>query len=178
MRITVLTGSPHRKGTSALLAERFIAGAEDAGHEVFRFDAAFEEVHPCLSCGRCRIAGERCVHRDEMDRLMPNLLAADLVVFATPLYYFGMPAPLKAVVDRFYSVHYALTKNRKRAVLLVTAADGHEEAVAPLRSHYQRILSYLSWEDAGVVAALGCSSRGSLERTRYPEQAYQLGRCC
>lgn len=178
MRITVLTGSPHRKGTSALLADRFIAGAEDAGHEVFRFDAAFEEVHPCLGCGRCRIAGERCVHRDAMDRLLPNLLAADLVVFATPLYYFGMPAPLKAVVDRFYSVNYALTKSRKRAALLVTAADDREETIAPLRSHYQRILSYLSWEDAGVVAAPGCSSPMNLERTRYPEQAYQLGRCC
>ena len=178
MRITVLTGSPHRKGTSALLADRFIAGAEDAGHEVFRFDAAFEEVHPCLGCGRCRIAGERCVHRDAMDRLLPNLLAADLVVFATPLYYFGMPAPLKAVVDRFYSVNYALTKSRKRAALLVTAADDREETIAPLRSHYQRILSYLSWEDAGVVAAPGSSSPMNLERTRYPEQAYQLGRCC
>lgn len=111
-----------------------LPGAEDAGHEVFLFDAAFEEVHP----------------------------------FATPLYYFGMPAPLKAVVDRFYSVNYALTKSRKRAALLVTAADDPEETIAPFRSHYQRILSYLSWEDAGVVAAPGCSSPMNLERTRSP----------
>lgn len=177
MKITVLTGSPHRKGTSALLADRFIAGAGEAGHEVFRFDAAFEEVHSCIACNKCRIAGEKCVHRDAMDRLMPNLLAADMVVFATPLYYFGMPAPLKAVVDRFYSVNYALMESRKRAVLLATAADDREETIAPLLSHFRMILSYLSWEEAGVVTALNCSNRMDLERTMYPEQAYQLGKC-
>ena len=53
MRIVVITGSPHRHGTSALLADRFIQGAQEAGHEVFRFDAAFETVHPCLACEKC-----------------------------------------------------------------------------------------------------------------------------
>ena len=57
MKITVITGSPHRKGTSALLADEFIRGAKESGHKVFRFDAAFETLHPCLGCGRCGSTG-------------------------------------------------------------------------------------------------------------------------
>ena len=53
MKILVVTGSPHKAGTSTLLAEQFIKGAAEAGHEVCRFDAAFKNVHPCIACERC-----------------------------------------------------------------------------------------------------------------------------
>lgn len=76
MKITVITGSPHRKGTSALLADEFIRGARESGHEVFRFDAAFETLHPCLGCDRCGSTG-RCVHQDSMETLIPHLKEAN-----------------------------------------------------------------------------------------------------
>lgn len=56
MNIVIITGSPHRHGTSALLVERFTQGAVEAGHQVFRFDAAFQKIHPCIACRRCRTA--------------------------------------------------------------------------------------------------------------------------
>ena len=59
MKITVITGSPHKNGTSALLADRFIKGAKEAGHNVFRFDSAFEQVKPCLGCDHCGFGGMR-----------------------------------------------------------------------------------------------------------------------
>lgn len=63
MKIVVLTGSPHKNGTSALLADRWIQGAREAGHEVFRFDAAFETVHPCIGCDACGCGTHPCVFR-------------------------------------------------------------------------------------------------------------------
>jgi multimeric flavodoxin WrbA len=175
MKITVITGSPRRGGTSALLADRFVQGALDAGHEVFRFDAAFEKVAPCLGCGHCGMGDRPCVHRDAMDRLNPKLLEADAVSFVTPLYYSGMSAQLKAVLDRFYANNTHLLGSGKRACLLATAHDPGEETLNDLVAQYRSVISYLQWADAGLVLAPGCGTREAIERTDYPDKAYRLG---
>lgn len=85
------------------LADRFVSGAQSAGHEVFVFDAANSDTHPCRGCDRCGMDGE-CVWNDDIEKiLMPKMLEADLLVLTTPLYYYGMSAQLKVIVDRFYS---------------------------------------------------------------------------
>lgn len=76
------------------MADKFIEGAREAGNEVLRFDAAFENVKPCLACEYCSSHEGVCVHKDSMNVLSNNLLDTDLIVFATPLYYFGMSAPI------------------------------------------------------------------------------------
>ena len=116
MNIVLLTGSAHRSGTTATLAREFQRGAEDAGHEVFRFDAAFHDVHPCIGCDRCRREGVCTFAADDMKRLNPHLLAAEAVVFVSPIYYFDLSAQLKAVIDRFYANDDAL-HGGKRALL-------------------------------------------------------------
>src|SRR5512142_1472337 len=85
MNITVITSSHHKHGTSALLADAFIRGAGEAGHSVFRFDAGFEKVSPCLGCDRCRRDNSTCAQKDAMEKLNPHLLEADMIVFVTPL---------------------------------------------------------------------------------------------
>lgn len=67
MNITVINSSPHKNGTSVLLTEKFIEGAKEDGHNVYRFDAAFEDVGPCESCDTC-ITNSKCVKRDSMDK--------------------------------------------------------------------------------------------------------------
>lgn len=175
MKITVITGSPHEKGTSALLADKFIEGAQKTGHEVFRFNAAFEDIHPCLGCDRCGMNGP-CVHQDAIDKkLMPQLLAANLVVFVTPLYYWGMSAQLKTVVDRFYASNVKLSGSGKKTILMSTAYDSKEWTMSSLTNHYQTLMKYLGWEDIGTVLAVGCGSRPLIERSQFPDQAYQMG---
>ena len=92
MKIVMITGSPHRHGTSALLADAFIQGAQEAGHTVFRFDAAFQELHPCRACERCHNTDKGCIYKDGMEELNPHLLEADLVAFASPIYYYDWSA--------------------------------------------------------------------------------------
>ena len=102
MKIVVVTGSPHKAGTSALLADKFIEGAQSKGHEVFRFNAAFEDIHPCRGCDACGMNGP-CVQKDAIEeKLIQKLVDCDMIVLVTPLYYFGFSAQLKTVIDRFY----------------------------------------------------------------------------
>lgn len=175
MKITVITGSPHRKGTSALLADEFIRGAKEAGHEVFRFDSAFEQVHPCIGCDKCGIGAAPCVQKDEMQKLNPHMLEADLVVLVTPLYYFGFSAQIKTVIDRFYANSYNFTGNKK-SILLATCYDSSERAMHALTESYKAISEYMRWEDAGTILATNCGTRCAIEHSSFPEQAYRMGR--
>jgi multimeric flavodoxin WrbA len=176
VKITVITGSPHRKGTSALLADRFIEGAKAAGHAVFRFDAAFEDVKPCLGCDHCLSNATGCVYKDAINKLNPELIPADGVAFVTPLYYFGLSAQLKTVIDRFYPNNHRLMGSTKKAMLMATAYDANDWTMKALVEHYRTIVRYLKWQDSGILLATGCGSRDDILRTDFPVLAYELGR--
>ncbi|MCC8072411.1 MAG: flavodoxin family protein [Bacteroidales bacterium] len=175
MKITVITGSAHRHGTSALLADEFIKGATEAGHEVFRFDAAFKDVHPCLGCDTCINQGKGCVYKDDMQELNPHILEADVLVFASPIYYYNINAQIKAVMDRFYANNAALQGHKKAALLLTMADDSHESADGPT-VFFDRYTNYMKWVNLGVIAALSCWTVDDIKQTDYPLQAYELGK--
>ncbi|MBQ6352895.1 MAG: flavodoxin family protein [Lentisphaeria bacterium] len=174
MKILVITGSPRKNGNSATLADHFTRGAREAGHEVVRFDAAFKKVHPCVACNSCGMNGP-CVFKDDFEFVRRHIVDADCVVFATPMYYFGISAQIKAVIDRFYAINGSIHVPKK-AVLLMTYANTAASEAVPIESHYEVLLKYLGWTDAGRVIASGVWPVGAVERTRYPEQAYRLGR--
>ena len=175
LKIAVITGSPHKRGTSFLLADEFIRGAEEAGHSVYRFDAAFSRVTPCIGCDRCGLGSRPCVFKDDYPKLRPHLEEADVVAFVTPLYYFGFSAQIKAAIDRFYEINSQLHEY-KRAVLMATAWNDDSWTMDALKAHYRVLLHYMGWKDAGTVYATGCGVRSDIERSDYPRQAYELGR--
>lgn len=174
MKILVLTGSPRKKGNSNTLAENFIKGAAEKGHEIVRFDAAEKEVHPCIACNSCGMDGP-CVFDDDFEFVREHIINADLVVFATPMYYFGISAQLKAVIDRFYALNGQIHVHKK-AVLLMTYANNSRQNELPIVTYYEELLSYLGWEDAGRVIAPGVWTEGSVQHTKYPAMAYELGK--
>ncbi len=174
MKILVLTGSPRKGGNSATLADHFIKGAKEAGHSIERFDAAFKKVHPCVACNSCGMDGP-CVFKDDFEFVRQHIVDADCVVFATPMYYFGISAQLKAVIDRFYAINGSIHVPKK-AVLLMTYANTAASEAVPIKSHYEVLLKYLGWTDAGQVIAPGVWPVWAISRTKYPEQAYRLGK--
>ena len=174
MKILVITGSPRKNGNSATLADHFIKGAKEAGHEVVRFDAAFKKVHPCIACNSCGMNGP-CVFKDDFEFVREHIVNADSVVFATPMYYFGISAQLKAVIDRFYAINGSIHVPKK-AVLLMTYANTAASEAVPIKSHYEVLLKYLGWTDAGQIIAPGVWPVGAIQNTRFPEQAYRLGK--
>ncbi len=174
-KIVVLTGSPRRNGNTNHLAMRLIQGAEEAGHEVFRFDCARQNILTCRACNACGMDGD-CVLKDDFVKLRPHLLSADLVAFVTPMYYFGFSAQLKRVVDRFYSLNGRLKGASKEAVLLMAYANTAPEEAEPIISHYKALLSYLGWQDRGMVVAPGMWPVGAVNDTTYSQKAYELGK--
>lgn len=176
MRIVVLTGSPHKEGTSALLADEFIRGAVESGNEVFRFDTAFKSVHPCIGCDVCECGKRPCVYRDDMAELYPVLKRADMVVFVTPLYYHAMSAQIKMAIDRFHGIDDMLRGAGKQAMLVVTAGSDKHRVTNGAVGSYQETLHYLGWKDVGTLLAYGCYARADIDKTDYPEKAYRLGK--
>ena len=175
MKVAVLTGSPRRNGNTNHLAGQFIKGAEEAGHEVYRFDCAQRKVSPCIACNRCGMNGA-CVFQDDFEELRPYLEAADVVVFSTPMYYFGFSSQLKAVIDRFYALNGLIKGHVKQAVLLMAYANTAPEEAEPMLSHYHTLLRYLGWKDLGTVVAAGMWPAGAVNDTKYSRMAYDLGR--
>lgn len=173
--MTVVTGSPHRHGSSFLLTDEFIRGAKEVGAEVYRFDAAFKRVTTCSGCDHCGLGAADCVYRDDMFELNPHLIDADLIVLSTPLYYFGFSAQLKLVIDRFYAINSQLHSPRK-AVLLAAAWNSNDWTFPALAHHYETLVRYMDWEDVGQILGTSCGTRSQTENTEFPRLAYELGK--
>lgn len=158
-----------------MLAEQFIKGATEAGHEVCRFDAAFKNIHPCIACEKCHNTDTGCAFKDDMEELNPVLLSADAVIFVSPIYYYGMNAQIKVVMDRFYANDAAL-HNHKKAALMLTMADEEMESAEGAIASFNGCVKYLKWENAGIIVGAGCWKAEDIETTDFPAQAYELGK--
>ena len=175
MRIIVLMGSPNKKGSTAILVDEFCRGARESGHYVEVIDVCHADIHPCTGCVHCGYEGP-CVQKDDVERIRRELLSSDMVVFATPLYYYGMSAQLKTVVDRFCAYNSSLNSRHLKSALLTVAWNSDDWTFEALAAHYRTLVRYINFEDMGMVLGYGCGSVSMTKRIKYPEQAYQLGR--
>ena len=175
MKIVVITGSPHKNGTSNLLAEEFIKGAKEKGHEIYRFDSAFKKVLPCIGCEKCECGKNQCIFKDDMIGLYPKIIEADIIVYSTPLYYHSFSAQIKAVIDRYHGIDNLICGVPKKAVLMVTAANPNAWVTDGIVLTYKTDLRYLNWDNCGIITAYNCYNREDIEKTDYPKQAYELG---
>ena len=176
MKITVITGSPRKNGTSNYMADEFICGAKEKGHEIYCFDSAHADIKNCIGCNACGMGLKPCIHKDDFVELREHLLDSDVIVFVTPMYYFGISSTLKKVIDRFYSIDPQLKSKQNKAVLISVQHSPVTEVKEPLNQHYQAILNWLNIENAGIINAIGIESIEQLKTTPYPNQAYELGK--
>ena len=176
MKITVLTGSPRKNGTSNYLADEFIRGAKENGHEVFRFDTARSDVKNCMACQSCAMGSKPCIHKDDFVELRENILNSDVIVFVAPIYYFGTTSTLKKVIDRFYSIDTQLKNKQNKAVLISVQHSPVDIVKESLNQHYNAILNWLNMQTAGIINATGIENVEQLKTTPYPTQAYELGK--
>ena len=174
MKILIITDSPRKNGNSNFLVDNFIKGAQEKGHQIFRFDSAFKKVHPCIACNKCGMNGD-CIFNDDFNYVRENLVDSDMVVFATPMYYFGISAQIKTVIDRFYAINGKIHIPKKTA-LIMTYADTEEKEAQPIKKHFETLINYLGWTNVGEIVASGVWTQGSVKNTKYPKMAYELGK--
>lgn len=140
MRILVLNGSPRLNGNTMDMVNGFKAGAEEAGHTVQIENVAHMNVHGCMGCDYCREKGV-CVQKDDMQKLYPEILAADMLVFASPIYYFTLSA-------------HDIPKNVKKTALIMSSGSPFVYGPA-IAQYYQSIVEYWQVENVGIFTANG-----------------------
>lgn len=175
MEIIVLKSSPNRHGSSNLLAEEFVRGAQEAGHIVKIIDVAHANLHPCTGCVHCGYEGP-CVQKDDMEIFKDQILHADMMVFVTPLYYYGMSAQLKILIDRFCAINSSITRKHMKSALFSVAWNADDWTFEALKAHYKTLVRYLNLNDQGMILGYGCGTPSMTQHSVYPYKAYQLGR--
>ena len=151
MKIAILNGSP-RLGNTAAMVDAFAEGAKEAGHEVEILHVGKMKINGCLACEYCHGKGEgKCVQKDDMEKVMPAYKEADMIVYASPIYYFDMTAQILAAIQRVYAIGKP-AKAAKSALLLSSASPApYEGAIAT----YKAMLGFTGVEDAGIITAAG-----------------------
>lgn len=180
-KIVILNGSPRVNGNTKALIEKFTQGAQAAGKEVLCFDLQKMNIHGCLGCGKGgKDAKSPCVQKDDMLKIYPAYQEADVVVLASPMYYWGISGQLKCAFDRLFAVaeldpNYV---NPKKDCVLLMAAEGDTESnFAPVRAFYEGLVSHLGWRDLGIVYAGGNMEAGDIfNKPDQLGQAEELGR--
>lgn len=177
--ILVLTGSPRKGGNSDMMADAFIVGAQASGHHVNKFRAAAKTIHGCRACDTCWTKGTACSFKDGFTELEPLLENADVIVFATPLYWFGMSSQIKAAIDRFYAYNRPACVRPlkiKEGVLLICGADKGTKIFNGAIETYKNIVDYMKWQDKGILAVPEVSAKGDIAHTDALKNAEKLGR--
>ncbi len=151
MKITVLNGSPRKENTAAMV-EAFREGAEAAGHTVEVLHVGKMKIGGCLGCEYCHTKGEgKCVQKDDMEKVIPAYQDCDMIVFASPIYYFTMSAQIQAAIQRLYCI-MKWPKATQAALLLSSMSPGtHDGAIA----EYKGIAAFTGLEDKGICIAVG-----------------------
>ena len=137
-------------------------------------DVAHADIRPCTGCVHCGYEGP-CVQKDGVEGIRGKIMDADMPVFATPLYYYGMSAQLKTLVDRFCAFNASLTRKHMRSVLLAVAWNSDGRTFGALEAHYKTLVRYLDFRDMGMVLGGGCGTPSMTRASRYMRQAYELG---
>lgn len=174
MKIVMLLGSPNKNGSSNLLAECFCQGAQEAGHTVEMVDVAHADIHPCIGCIHCGYEGP-CSQKDDVEVIRAKILDADMMAFVTPLYYYGMSAQLKTLVDRFCAFNSSIQGKQMKSALLTVAWNSDDWTFDALEAHYKTLVRYLNLEDMGMVLGYGCGTPSMTRHSAYPQKAYELG---
>ena len=186
MRISIIIGAGKTDGNTEKLCNSFAEGLKEAGHDIALFHLGRNEVKPCIGCNACRKTG-KCVQKDDFEKVLQGFLDADMVVFATPLYFWSISAQLKAFIDRIYCIGQKDEKGFyfnypfKKVMLLASCADvsAHFYAFELVDAFYNRLVRYMKWEDMGCYYATGCGGSSMprrIEETRHLKAVYELGK--
>lgn len=175
MKIVVITGSPRKNGNSFAMTESFIQAAESLGHTVQRFDAAFLRIGGCHACQTCFQTGKACSFDDDFNRIAPALLEADAVVYTMPVYWYSIPAQIKGVIDRIFSLVIGGKEVAGKKCALITCCEEADMSVMDgVRIPIERSAALPKWEMVGEVLVPGVLDAGDIAKTDGCRQAAAL----
>lgn len=187
-KILIILGGGRKKGNTAQLVDAFMKGAMEAGHATELISLNQLQMNGCIGCNACRY-GKPCAQKDDFNSLVPKILEADLLVFASPLYFWTISSKIKAFIERFYCIaqkddNPPLGRYEKYPVhdcaLLMTSADDFFWTFEQAVSYYQfTMVNYIGFHNKGMLLAGGCgdtNGRPGIGKTDHLMEAYEFGK--
>ena len=174
-RVLILSGSPRKGGNSDLLCDEFMRGAQESGNEVEKIRVAEKNVAPCKGCYYCERSGGQCVSKDDMGEILQKMIDADVLVLASPVYFYSIDAQLKAVIDR--TVARWLEVKKKEFYYIATCADTGKESCETTFACFRGYVDCVEGaKEMGVIYGTGVYERGEIRNTPAFAQAYEMGK--
>ena len=174
-KIVILSASPRKGGNSELLCDQFIRGATAAGHRVEKILVRDKRIDYCSACDACQGNGGRCVLQDDMAEILEKMIAADVIVMATPVYFYTMNGQLKTLIDRTYARYTEITG--KEFYFIMTAAVKRQDLLERTLEGFRGFTSCLGRvKEKGVIYGTGAWNAGDIATSPAMEQAYEMGK--
>lgn len=174
-KVLIVSSSPRKGGNSDTLCDRFMAGAKEAGHTVEKIFLRDKRVNACLGCGTCYNLQRPCPQRDDAAEIVEKMIAADVIVLATPVYFYTMCAQLKTLIDRTCARYTEIAD--KDFYLIATMAEPERGKMERTLESVRGFLDCLPGaREKGVIAAPSVWQKGEIEGTPYMRQAYETGK--
>lgn len=176
-KVLIISASPRKGGNSDLLCDQFLSGAKEAGHNAEKVFLREHKINYCLGCGACNTK-HVCVQKDDMKGLLDKMVDADVIVLATPVYFYTMDAQLKTFIDRCVSRYTEITN--KEVYFILSAADTEKKnlkpAVEALRGFTRDCLDGTT--EKGIIYGVGAWQVGEIKNLPAYEEAYKMGKKC
>ncbi len=165
-KIVVITGSPRKGGNSFAMTDSFVKAAEAKGHIITRFDAAMMKIGGCRACETCYSTGKACSFDDDFNIIAPAILDADAVVFTMPVYWYSIPAQIKGVIDRLFSLVVGGKEISGKECALITCCEEDDKSVMDgVRIPIERSAALMKWNMVGEVLIPGVLNKGDIDKT-------------
>lgn len=173
-KVLILSASPRKGGNSDLLCEQFMLGAKEAGNQVEKIFFRDKKINHCVACGACQSNGGKCVQKDDMAEVLGKMTASDVIVMATPVYFYTMNGQMKTLIDRTYSRYTEISN--KEMYFIVAAADGRKQAMERALEGFRGFTSCLNGaKEKGIIYGTGAWKAGDIKGSRAMNEAYEMG---
>jgi multimeric flavodoxin WrbA len=173
--VLVISASPRKGGNSDLLCDQFMKGARDARNTVEKIRVQEKKIHFCLGCLKCQGNGKKCVQKDDMEVILEKMIQADILVLATPVYFYNMDAQMKVLIDRSCPRYTEIAN--KKVYLIATSTDTGPGAMEGTISGFKAALScYPDAEVGGIICGTGVTHVGDIAEKPEMALAYEMGK--
>ena len=173
-KVLILSGSPRKDGNSDILCNEFMRGAAESGNEVEKIRVAEKRIGFCTGCYACRNTGV-CAIKDDMAEVMQKLIDADVIVLASPVYFYSIDAQLKALIDR--TVCRWTEVKDKEFYYIMTAADSGIESMETTLACFRGYADCVEGaKEMGVIYGTGVYEKGEIKDKKAMLEAYEMGK--
>lgn len=175
-KVLILSSSPRKGGNSDTLCDKFKEGAEASGNKVEKIFLRDKKINYCTGCGYCNTNDNTaCSQKDDMAEILDKIIDSDVIVLATPVYFYTMSGQLKTFIDRFCA-RYTHIEN-KEFYYIMTSADTNPHAMDRVLNEFGGLISCLSGaEEKGAIIATGVWQKDEVKNTSYPQEAFDMGK--